>query len=127
MTSVRFRVRFSERQFSDDLENAGASGRPVLTAARETLEREGIDAKLLMPCSGEHRDGTDLGGLVKLYLPVPYGPWGLVLAPARDQHGLFLRPVAFGQRHPTRRPTVYDVAHYRRHGSWPPGSHGPGR
>ncbi len=50
--------------------------------------------------------------MVKLYLPIPYGPWGLVLAGDRDQDGPFLLAVAFGECHPQRRPSVYDIAHY---------------
>ncbi len=57
--------------------------------------------------------------MVKLYLPIPYGPWGLILQGATDPDGLHLAVVAFGERHPTRRPSVYDIAHYRRHGTWP--------
>jgi len=71
-------------------------------------------------CQSEARDGTDLAGLVKLYLPIPYGAWGLVLAGDRDPDGPFLLPLAFGERHPARRPSVYDIAHHRHHGQWPP-------
>lgn len=76
---------------------------------------------LLAPCESEARDGTDLAGMVKLYLPIPYGPWGVVLTGDRDADGPFLLVVAFGERHPDRRPSVYDIAHYRHHGRWPTG------
>jgi hypothetical protein len=52
-----------------------------------------------MACDAEHRDGTCLGGMVKLYPPLP---WGLVLAGGRDETGINLRAAAFGERHPAR-------------------------
>ena len=114
-----FRVRFDPATFEEDLENARAAGRAIGARAREELERDGVAVSLLAPCQTDARDGTDLPGMVKLYLPMPYGPWGLVLAGDRDEHGPFLLAVAFGERHPQRRPTVYDIAHYRQHGTWP--------
>jgi hypothetical protein len=105
-----FRVRFDAARFEEDLRNARAAGRAIGTDAREQLERD---------CQTDARDGTNLPGMVKLYLPMPHGPWGLVLAGDRDEHGPFLLTVAFGERHPHRRPSVYDIAHRRQHGAWP--------
>lgn len=119
--AVTFRVRFHPAHFPEDLARARRDGRRIATDARERLEHDGIESSLLSPCRGEARDGTDLAGLVKLYLPIPYGEWGLVLEAAKDTQGLYLLVVAFGDRHPDRRPSVYDVAHRRRHGDWPPG------
>lgn len=118
---VTFRVKFEPVRFDEDLRRAGAAGRALAIQARGQLERDGIAAALLSPCHSEHRDGTQLEGLVKLYVPIPSGPdWGFVLEGARDSQGLHLLVVAFGQRHPERRPSVYDLAHYQRHGAWPP-------
>ncbi len=116
-----FRVRFDALTFEVDLDRAGAQGRIVGRQAREQLERGGVPISLLSPCQSEAQDSTDLAGLVKLYLPIPYGDWGLVLSGERDRHGPLLVPVAFGTRHPSRRPSVYDIAHHRRHGNWPAG------
>ena len=116
-----FRVRFDPATFREDLNNARPAGRAVGAQAREQLERDGVAVSLLSPCQADARDGTDLPGMVKLYLSIPYGPWGLVLAGDRDQRGPFLLAVAFGERHPRRRPSVYDIAHHRQHGTWPHG------
>lgn len=64
---------------AEDLDRARPAGREIARAARETLERDGAPVALLSRCVGEHRDGTNLAGLVKLYLPMPYGDWGLIL------------------------------------------------
>lgn len=116
-------MRINDATFAEDLEHASPEAREAFQAARRELERDGINRERLHPCESEHRDGTDLAGLVKSYLPAPIGPWGAVFAPGRDDEGVHLIVVAFGARHPRRRPTVYDVAHRRQHGSWPPGMH----
>ncbi len=114
-----FRVRFDTPTYDQDLQRVRKEGRTVATNARAQLERDGIAVALLSACQSDARDGTELGGLAKLYLPIPYGPWGLVLAGDRDINGPFLAVVAFGERHPHRGPSVYAIAHYRRHGHWP--------
>ena len=116
-----FRVIFHEAYLAEDLAQCSAEGRKVAQEARVALERDGVAADLLVPSHNEHRDGTSLAGMPHLYLPMPYGPWGVVLDAARDRDGLYLLATAFGLRHPDRRPSVYDVAHYRRHGRWPDG------
>lgn len=118
--SVTFRVRFNEARFAEDLARCRAEGQQIGRRARIELERDGAPQHLLTSCGAEHRDGTDLRGMVKLYLPLPYGPWGLVLQGATDATGLHLLVIAFGERHPARRPSVYDIAHHRQHGNWPP-------
>ncbi len=121
-TGPVFRVRFDPVTFEQDLKRVRGEGRTIAHDARQQLERDGVPASLLAPCQSEARDGTDLAGLVKLYLPIPYGAWDLVLAGDRDPNGPFLLPLAFGERHPARRPSVYDIAHHRQHGQWPPGT-----
>jgi hypothetical protein len=118
--TITFRVKFNDARFAEDVARCRPEGKKVAREAREQLDSDGAPRDLLTSCAGEHRDGTDLTGMVKLYLPMPYGPWGLVLQGATDDAGLHLLAVAFGERHPDRRPTVYDVAHYRMHGRWPP-------
>lgn len=117
--SVTFRVRFNDARFADDLARCRADGQQIGREARIELERDGAPQHLLTSCGAEHRDGTDLPGMVKLYLPLPYGPWGLVLQGATDTTGLHLLAIAFGERHPSRRPSVDDIAHHRQHGTWP--------
>ncbi|MGI8414136.1 MAG: hypothetical protein ACR2LV_10485 [Solirubrobacteraceae bacterium] len=118
---LTFPVTFTPTRFAEDLQHARPEGRRIAEQARQELERDGVSAALLAKCRSDHRDGTDLSGMVKLYLPMPYGPWGLVLLGAGGATDPHLVVVAFGERHPARRPSVYDVAHYRRHGSWPAG------
>lgn len=96
-----FRVMFDDARFADDLAHSDHTGRQIAQAARAQLERDGIQAQLLARCDPEGRDGTHLGGMVKLYLPIPYGDrFGLVLEPGRDADSLYLLAIAFGQRHP---------------------------
>lgn len=81
------------------------------------LERAGAPIDQLRPCEDHGRDGTRLAGCLKLYVPLPAGPWGIVLQLARDQHGALLAVLAFGLRHPPtpRRSSVYQLAHQRLH------------
>lgn len=87
---LTFRVRFNELRFNDDLQHARAAGRAIGLQARALLERDGVAQNLLASCEDDHRDGTNLAGTVKLYLPMPYGDWGLVLQGAEDTAGLHL-------------------------------------
>ena len=73
-----------------------------------------------MACDEDARDGTSLPGCVKVYLPPPAGPLGLVYQIARNKQGrLYLDHLAFGVRHHppgSRAETVYQLAHRRLHG-----------
>jgi len=67
----------------------------------------------------EGRDGTRLPICVKVYLPPPAGPFGMVFRIARDNVGTKLTLLAFGVRHPPRHsnaPSVYRLAHWRLNG-----------
>jgi hypothetical protein len=108
-------VRFNDARFQQDIQRARPAGREIGLQARAALERDGVDSSLLARCAGEHRDGTDLPGMVNLYLPIPYGDWGLVLQAANDNAGLHLLAVAFGERHPAIGTSVYQIAHRRLH------------
>jgi hypothetical protein len=55
------------------------------------LERDGAPIEQLRACHAEGRDGTRLGGCLKLYVPPPAGPWGIVFRFAVDEHGSFSR------------------------------------
>jgi hypothetical protein len=81
------------------------------------LERDGAPIEQLRACHAEGRDGTRLGGCLKLDVPPTAGPWGLVFRFAFDEDGSFLAVLAFGLRHPTtgRRTSVYQRADDRLH------------
>jgi hypothetical protein len=74
-------------------------------------------------CDAEHPSGTRLPGCLKVYIPDFAGPWRIVFQVARlADESLGLEYVAAGIAHPprgTRRRDVYQIAHYRLHGSWP--------
>jgi hypothetical protein len=114
----RFAVRFDAEALAEDLHHATAAGRLVCERERARLEREGVPADELKACQAEGREGTELAGCVKTYLPQPDGPWGMVFAGDRELDGTpVLVCLAFGLRHPMRawQPSVYHVAHWRLH------------
>jgi hypothetical protein len=120
---ARFPVAFAEVAWSEDLARTSETGRAEAAAARKRYEREGIPQSELRPCDAEARDGTNLAGCVKVYVPAPAGPFGLVLEVARTAEGrVGLMYVAFGTRHQprgSRAPSVYAIAHQRIHGRAP--------
>ena len=72
----------------------------------------------LRRCAEEGPDGTRLPSCVKVYLPPPAGPFGMVFRIARDETGTKLALLAFGMRHPPRHsnaPSVYWLADRRLH------------
>lgn len=73
-----------------------------------------------MTCAVEGRDGTQLGGCVKTYVPWPAGRFGGVLvAVSHPERPVGLRVIAFGVRHQPRHAhtlSVYEIAHRRLHG-----------
>jgi len=78
--SRRFRVLFDDIAWAEDLHHASAAGASAAIAARAALESSGLLADDTKPCLSEGPDGTRLSGCVKVYVPAPIGPWGLVLA-----------------------------------------------
>ncbi len=116
--SRRFAVLFDEEALAEDRDHASPAGRRVLDRERGRVERQGLRPDELTRCQPHARDGTRLAGCVKTYLPQPDGQWGLVLR-GWDREGPGLLCVAFGMRHPEQawRPSVYQVAHRRLHGS----------
>jgi hypothetical protein len=112
----RFAVRFDEEAFAEDLHHATSAGRGVGERERARLQRDGVATDELKVCQAAARDGTELGGCVKTYLPQPNGPWGMVFTGDREADGTpVLVCLAFGLRHPARawQPSVYQVAHRR--------------
>jgi hypothetical protein len=114
-------VALDELAWQEDLRIASRSARRIASETRARLEREGQSIDALFACDADARDGTSLPGCVKVYLPPPGGPLGLVYRLARNKQGrLYLDHLAFGIRHqPDRKattPTVYEIAHRRLHG-----------
>lgn len=121
-------VRIEPSVWAEEVERFALSS-PARTAVqreRKRLERSGVRTSLLLRCDAAGRDGTRLGGLVKVYVPIGEGapsarPFGLVFAPSADRDGqVLLELIAFGERHPRRGTrSVYERAHKRRHGRYP--------
>lgn len=112
---------FDDARFADDLAHSDHTGRQIAHAAR-ALSSSATASRHDCSRAATPRAATApaLAGMVKLYLPIPYGDrFGLVVERGRNAHGLYLLAVAFGQRHLARRPSVSDIARYRRHGQWP--------
>lgn len=103
----------------------GSRVRGVADQARRDFLRGGIPRAELMACSAEGRDGTRLAGAFKVYLPIsgPDRRFGMVFLPVlRQGNELALVFLAFGIRHQpagSHAPTVYGLAHRRRHGRSP--------
>jgi hypothetical protein len=111
-------VIFDEVAWEDDLRRASAAAREVARTARAEFETLGIALEQLKPCSAEGADGTELPGCVKVYVPAPSGPHGMVFEIERIDRRLQLLYAAFGLRHPardSRQPSVYAIAHRRLH------------
>ena len=113
----RARVVFDDVLWDEDLTRASTEATRAATRAREQLEQHGAPLDALRACDEQGRDGARLPGCLKLYVPLPAGPWGIVFQLARDQHGSLLAVLAFGLRHPPagRRSSVYAIADQRLH------------
>jgi hypothetical protein len=113
-------VAFDELAWHEDLRQATGSARRIGEETRSRLEREGQAIDALFACDEEARDGTSLPGCVKVYIPPPGGPLGLVFRLAKGKDGrLYLDHLAFGVRHipaGSRGETVYRLAHRRLNG-----------
>lgn len=72
----RFEVRVVDEVLAEDLAHCTAAGRSAIGAMVATLRDEGVPSEWLRRCEAEGRDGTRLGGCVKLYIPQPAGQWG---------------------------------------------------
>lgn len=109
------RVRFDELAWARDAAAATPASRDAAERTRAQLDRSGTPISALRACEPEAAGGTRLPGCLKLYVPTPAGPWGIVFQLAVDAHGPFLAVLAFGLRHPPagRRSSVYQIAHRR--------------
>jgi hypothetical protein len=112
-------VIFGSSAWAEDLLRASVGAQEVAQTARAQFEPSGIPVADLRACQAEGPDGTRLESCVKVYLPAPAGPHGMVFRIVRDRQGrLGLVYAAFGLRHPSpdmRQPSVYQVAHRRLH------------
>lgn len=118
----RIPVRISERAWKADLASATAAGAEAARAARRRYTRGGVPLTELHACDAEGRDGARLPESVKVYLPQPAGPFGMVFQFRKDGDALVLMFLAFGVRHHPRgahAATVYERAHQRLHGQPP--------
>lgn len=114
-------VVFDDAAWVEDMRRATVAGRRIAMAARAAYESAGVPIGELRACDPEGPGGTQLEGCVKVYVPAPNGPHGMVFQIGRGRDGtLGLAYLAFGIRHPARdvrQPSVYEVAHRRLHAS----------
>lgn len=103
----------------------GSPSRVAAERERGGLESEGVELRHLRACSGQAEDQTRLEGLFKVYVPIGDAPpsarpFAFVFSPALRGEQVYLRLMAYGDRHPpsgTR--SVYERAHKRLHGRYP--------
>lgn len=117
-------VHFDDALFAADLARLSEAARAALQTARGRYERPGVPASERRHCDAEHPSGTRLPGCLKVYIPDFTGPWRIVFQIAMlPENRLGLEYVAAGVAHPPARShqrSVYELAHYRIHGAWPP-------
>jgi hypothetical protein len=109
-------VVFDDIAWAEDLLRASATARRVGTEARGEFETKGVPIAQLKACEPEGPAGTRLPHCVKVYLPAPEGPHGMVFEIERISGRLRLLYAGFGMRHPgpeMRQRSVYEVAHRR--------------
>jgi hypothetical protein len=112
---ARFAVRFNDEWWRRDMIVTDSEGRAIARRTRSIWEADGVAATGLHGCLPEARDGMRLRNCVKAYLgAAPNQPYGAVLVAEADDDGIFLRYLAFGQRHPEAPgESVYQTAHRR--------------
>jgi hypothetical protein len=110
-------ARFDEEAISTDLEHLSNAAGAALVQLRREVDRDGgLPKSRLLRCQDEGRDGTRLEEWVKIRVPWPDGPWGIVFrAVAHPTRPFGLRAIAYGERHPSRtgKPSVYEVGSQR--------------
>lgn len=113
----RFAVRVDDAVLAEDLAHTTDAGRRAIGRTIQDFESDGIPAAWLKRCQADHRDGTDLPGCVKAYIPPPDGQWGAVFTADIADGAPTLVLLATGHRHPPQpwTPSVYQVAHRRLH------------
>lgn len=68
-----FEIRVADQALDEDLAHCTAAGRSAIEKVPSAPSKEGIPRDWLRRCEAEGRDGTRLGGCVKLYTPQPAG------------------------------------------------------
>jgi hypothetical protein len=113
----RFAVRVVDEVLAEDLAHCTPAARSAIEPMIANLRKQGAPSEWLRRCEDEGRDGTRLGGCVKLYIPQPVGQWGAVFAADRKAGRPALVLIAVGERHPAQlwKMSVYEVAHRRLH------------
>lgn len=113
----RFPVRIVDEVLNEDLAHCSPAARAAIERTAAGLREDGVPGEWLRRCEEEGRDGTRLGGCVKLYIPPPAGQWGAVLAGHEEAGRPVLVLIAVGERHPAQpwKPSVYEIAHRRLH------------
>lgn len=113
----RFEVRVVDEVLAEDLAHCTPAARAAIEPVVKALRKKGAPRGWLFRCEEEGRDGTRLGGCVKLYIPPPTGRWGAVLAADEEKSKPALILIAVGERHPERpwKRSVYEIAHRRLH------------
>jgi hypothetical protein len=120
----RLATCFDEVAWQEDLARTSEAGRTAAAKARRDFERHGgVPLSQLRRVDEHGRDGTVLPRCSKVYVPAPAGRFGIVFKIEVEQdRGMVLNFLAFGARHHpsrSRRPTVYEIAHWRMHGQHP--------
>jgi hypothetical protein len=123
---LRFDVRVDDELLVEDLARASDAAKAAIEAAAQKLREDGVPVDSLRPCEDDARDGTDLGGCVKHYIPQPDGRWGAVFTIDKEASKPALLLLAAGERHPDKpwRPSVYQIAHRRLHRDVSPSADG---
>ena len=120
------RFAFDDDVWTEEVQRfgAGAPAHRAAVAARAQIERPGARVAV-RACDAEGRDGTQLAGCAKVYVPLDVepsrAPYGLVFALRTERLSgrVGLRMLAYGERHPTLGHSVYERAHRRLHGRYP--------
>jgi hypothetical protein len=115
----RYAVGVDDVLLEEDLAHATAAGRAAIAPFIDQLKSAGVPKSWLKGCQAEGRDGTQLAGCVKIYVPQPNGKFGMVCRAVDVDSRLRLEFLAFGVRHHPKEshaPTVYELAHRRLRG-----------
>ncbi len=120
-------VLVDEDTWREEVERFNPRSEARIAAERERrgFERRGIDYDQVQDCDAAASDGTRLLDMQKVYVPITDEPatdrrFGFVFDRVRKGDDLFLRVVAYGERHPPRGTrSVYQRAHKRLHGRYP--------
>ena len=114
----RYPADFDHEAWEEDFARSTDVGRLAGGDARREYEENGVPQSRLRPCDVVGQDGTSLPQCVKIYVPQPAGPFGMVFRVTLVGGRLWLRFLAFGVRHHpsnSNAPTVYRLAHNRLH------------